>query len=101
MVFSKEQFEEIGPFYMDDFPVDSNDQDLMLKIFNHLPTHLQGLAIQWGCSDTVFRDDVFVFMIKTQFGLDSSKEYYENPITKAILRSGENIMIDFERMKRG
>ena len=99
MEYTKEQFKEIGPFYVDDFPIDDNDQDLMLKLFNHLPPHLQGLAIEWGCSETEFRDKVFVALIKSQFGMDVDT-YYSNVITTQIRESDECITINFDLLKR-
>lgn len=29
-----------------------------------LPEEIKGTAIQWGCSDTVFRDDMYVWLQK-------------------------------------
>lgn len=97
--YTKEQFDEIGPFYVDDFPIDDTNQDLMLKLFNHLPPHLQSLAIEWGCNETQFRDDVFTALIKSQFGL-SVDEYYTNELTTRIRESNECININFDLLKR-
>ena len=36
----------------------------ILEYFNMLPDHIKGLAMQWGTSDTVFRDDMYVWLEK-------------------------------------
>lgn len=100
MIFTKEQYDKIGHIEFCDFPIDGRDEELSLKIFNHLPEHIQGAAVQWGCSDTVVRDDIFEFLIETQFGM-SCKEFYKNGMITAIRKSGQNIGIDFEAMKKG
>ncbi len=38
-----------------------NDEQVR-KLFNNLPEELQGLAVQWGVSDTAFRDDLFAWL---------------------------------------
>lgn len=44
--FTKEQFDQIGPFHIDDVPVlQDKDQDYMLRLFNILPESLKGLAV--------------------------------------------------------
>jgi hypothetical protein len=29
------------------------------RIWDSIPEYIQGTAIQWGCSDTVFRDNLY------------------------------------------
>ena len=98
MKFTKEQFEEIGPFYIDDFPINDNDQDLMLQVFNCLPSDEQGLAIAWGCNDTVFRDNVFELLCDTQLGMTCA-EYYESKVAKDYFDNGTLITIDLSKIK--
>lgn len=38
-----------------------SDEDIQ-KIWDLLPQDLQGIAIQWGCSDSVFRDDLYEWL---------------------------------------
>ncbi len=45
----------------------SYDEAELRSIWDNLPDHIQGQAIQWGCSDTVFRDNFFEF-IKEKLG---------------------------------
>lgn len=76
MKFTREQFKEMGNLYLDDLPFDDSNEDLMLELFNHLPSDLQGLAVSWGLNDTVFRDDLFEYLLENQFGW-SINEYYD------------------------
>ena len=39
-------------------------EEQILDFFNMLPDHIKGLAMQWGTSDTVFRDDMYVWLEK-------------------------------------
>lgn len=32
------------------------------EIWNSLPEHIQGTALQWGCNDTVFRDNLYEWL---------------------------------------
>jgi len=77
MKFTKEQYDEMGPLYLDDLPFDNKNKAKMLELFNNLPSDLQGLAVSWGMNDTVFREDVFVLLLETQFGC-TPKEYYDH-----------------------
>jgi hypothetical protein len=98
MKLTREQFDEIGKFYLDDFPVSSN-QDIMFELFNNLPSHIQGEAISWGFNDTVFRDNVFEFLCKNQLGI-TCKEYYKSKIAKDYFDNGVLIELDSEKMKK-
>jgi hypothetical protein len=75
MIFTKEQFESMGSFSIDDFPFDWNDESKCLELFNHLPSQHQGTAVSWGLSDTVFRDDTFELLVKVFYGM-SVKQFY-------------------------
>jgi len=43
MILTKEQFTNLGEFHIDDFPIDSTDQDFMFRLFNSLPDNIQVL----------------------------------------------------------
>ena len=100
MKLTREQYDEIGKFYLDDFPVDSRDQDLMFEIFNLLPKQERMLAIEWGFSDTVFRDNVFEFLCKNQLGM-TCKEYYKSEVARNYFDNRIAVKIDFEKLKNG
>lgn len=97
MEFTKEQFEEIGPWYFHDLCFDSSDQEVMRKIFNLLPSHLQGLAVSWDCDDSVFRDDVYVYLLKNQFDM-TPEEYRESEIGKDFFENGTYQEVDFDKL---
>ncbi len=98
MKFTREQYNEIGDnFHSDDFPIDSNNQDLMFEVFNNLPDHIQGLAVQWGFYDSVFGDDVFVFLCKNQYNM-TTKEYYKSNYFDNYIEKDE-FSFDIEKMK--
>jgi len=98
MKLTRAQFDEIGKFYLDDFPINDSDQNLMFDIFNNLPTHEKMLAIEWGFNDTVFRDNVFEFLCKNQLDM-TCEDYYESEIAKDYFDSGYLIEIDFIKLK--
>lgn len=81
MEITREMFDEIGPFYMDDLAIDDGDQDLMFEVFKSLPLHDQHIALEWGCNDTVFRDNAFEFLCKKLLNM-TCEEYYESDIFK-------------------
>jgi len=78
MKLTREQFDEIGPFYLDDFCIE-DDQDVMFRLFKTLPWHIQCIAIEWECGDTVFRDEAFTYLCKTAFDM-TTKEYYKSEV---------------------
>lgn len=41
---------------------DSYTPEELLELFNTLPAEIQGIALSWGLSDTVFRDCVFEYL---------------------------------------
>ena len=98
MEFTKEQFEEIGPWHFHDLCFDSSDQDFMHKIFNLLPNHLQGIAVSWGCHDSVFRDDAYEYLVKNQFDM-TCEEYSKSEIGKEFFKNGTHQQFDFEKLK--
>lgn len=98
MKFTKKQFDEIGPWHFHDLCFDSTNQTTMLKIFNLLPSNLQGLAVSWGCDDSVFRDDVFEYLVENQFGM-TVKEYYESNIFNWFMKKDVYQKISFKKLK--
>jgi len=98
MKFTKKQFDEIGPWHFNDLCFDSTNQTTMLKIFNLLPSYLQGSAISYGCNDTVFRDDVFEYLIENQFDM-SVEEYYNSDIFNLFMKKDVYQKISFKKLK--
>lgn len=98
MKITREMFDEIGPFYLDDFAIDSSDQDFMYEVFTMLPSHEQHLALEWGCSDTVFRDNVFEFLCKAILDM-TCEEYYASSVFKEYINNGTLIVPKNEIME--
>jgi len=94
MIFTKEQWaDEMSDFHVDDFPVDSSDQGEMLRLFNILPTLIQGQALCWGCSDTEVRGNIFKYLCDMAFD-QTVEEYYESDNLKNYLEHGQVIPMD-------
>lgn len=100
MIFSREQFDSIGPFHLDDFPLNTSNQDLMFEIFNRLPQHIQGNAVAWGCSDTPFREEAFEYLCNKLLGLTIEK-YYDSAYAKDYFDNGMEIEVDLTKIKEG
>ncbi len=74
MKFTREQYESMGDFYLDDLEI-NQDREKMFELFNELPQNIQAIAVQWGFNDTEFRDSAFVFLVKKLFN-KTVEEYY-------------------------
>jgi hypothetical protein len=98
MKFTRKQFDEIGPWHFNDLCFDSTNQTTMLKIFNLLPSHLQGQAVSWGCDDSVFRDDVFEYLCENQFDMTVEK-YYESDKFHWYIKKDYHQKISFKKLK--
>jgi methylaspartate ammonia-lyase len=77
MQFTRQQFNELGPFYVDDFPIDDKDQDFMFKVFNKLPQDLQGEVISHGFNDTVVRENILEYLCEKVYNM-SIEQYYDS-----------------------
>lgn len=80
-------------FYLDDFPVCGKNQPLMMHLFNKLPVQIQNLAIEFGFSDTVFKDSAFEYLLETQLNM-TPKEYYASKIAADYFNKGKHIKIE-------
>jgi len=104
MKITRQQYDEIcedsGNFYMDEFPINDADQDLMFELFNNLPPHEISLAIEWGFNDTVFRDNIFEFMCENQLNM-TCEEYYKSDIARDYFDNNKLIELDFNKLKNG
>lgn len=73
--------------YLDDLPFNltKDESDYLLSI---IPEDIAYTGMQWGFSDTVFRDELFVYIIKEKLKFPSTKEYYESDIFKELREKG-------------
>ena len=81
MIFTQEQFNKISPFYLDDLNINSNDQSFMFKVFNLLPDYLQCEVIEWGFSESLTREKIFIYLIKKIYNI-TIDDYYKNKMYK-------------------
>ena len=86
MIFTKEQYDTLEPLVLNDLCLDINGESAF-NLFNALPQYLQGLYLQHG-SDTLFNDDLFVYLIDKLFKCTPS-EYYEMEIAKMYFKNSE------------
>jgi hypothetical protein len=87
MKFTREQFDELGPFYVDEFPIDDKDQDFMFHIFNSLSQVIQGQVVMWGFSDTEVREKIFEHLCEKVYKM-SIEQYYESEYSKVYFEEG-------------
>ena len=97
MKFTRDQYNEIDKLYIDDFPINDGDQDLMFNLFNNLDEYLQGMSIQWGFSDTGVRLGIFEELCNKLLGM-TIREYYKSEIYKEYINSGKYIDIDLMKL---
>ena len=79
MNITREQFDSMGIFSLDDIAIDHLNDKLMFEIFKRLPSNIQQLAFQYSLQDTEFKDEAFVYLIKKLFNM-TSEEYYKSSL---------------------
>jgi hypothetical protein len=61
----REDYNAMHDVILEALNLESEISDKTIKtIWDNLPEHIQGDAIQWGCDDTVFRDNMYVWLEK-------------------------------------
>lgn len=93
MKFTREQFDEIAPFHMDDLPFNTQDQDKMFEVFNLLPDDIKADAVSWGLNDTVVRENIFKLCCE-KLGFKNTNEYYKSDIFRNYCDNGKDISLD-------
>ena len=73
--------------YLDDLPFNLTKEESDY-LFSLLPDHIAGLGTQWGYDDTVFREDVFKYIVKEKLGFSDTKEYYKSEVFKNYQDNG-------------
>jgi len=74
--------------YMDDLPfeLDASETEAFLK---KIPEEISSIGIQWGFNDTVFRDNLFEYIVKKILNFESVDKYYESDVFKKYIEKGE------------
>lgn len=44
------------------YPANMLTDDLIKTYWDKLPEEIKGIAVQWGCDDSVFRDEMYVWL---------------------------------------
>jgi len=67
--------------YLDDLPFNltKEESDYLMQ---QIPSEISSLATQWGYGDTVFRDNLFEYIIKEKLKYSSVDEYYASDVFK-------------------
>ncbi len=83
------------------FNLDERETEAFLR---KLPEEISSIGIQWGFSDTVFRDNLFEYVVKEILHFESVEKYYESDIYKKYVEKGEllsnNVLLgDVHRFK--
>ncbi len=66
----------------------SYTQKELEKLFEELPENIKMTAIQWGMSDTVFGDDVYVHFSPKGVSVEASKKDENGRTPKLIITTG-------------
>lgn len=85
MKFSREQFDKLGRFYLDDFPYKFS-KDELFELFNSLSDYLQSQVVEWGFSDTPTREAIFVEVL-SRLGF-TPEQYYESELAQKYFKQG-------------
>lgn len=79
--------------YMDDLPfnLDERESEALLR---KLPEEVSSIGIQWGFNDTVFRDDLFEYVVKEILHFENIEKYYESDVFKEYKEKGKLLSND-------
>ncbi len=66
VILEKEDLDAMHDVVVNALDVEPTPEQI-LKLWESLPEDIQGKAIQWGSSDTVFRDEVYEWLIETNY----------------------------------
>lgn len=61
VTLEKEDFDHMHDVIYDVLGYEPTNEQIQ-AIWDKLPEEIQGTAIQWGCSDTVFREDMYEWL---------------------------------------
>jgi len=61
VVLERSDFDAMHDVIFDVKGAEPTDEQIQ-KIWDLLPEDIQGTAIQWGCNDTVFREDLYEWL---------------------------------------
>lgn len=73
--------------YLDDLPFNltQDESDYLMSI---IPENIAHTGIQWGYNDTVFRDELYEYIVKEKLKFSSVEEYLKSDIAKEYFEKG-------------
>lgn len=74
--------------YMDDLPFNLNEQETE-RLMQKIPVHIAATGREWGFNDTVFRDNLFVYIVKEILHFPTTDDYYKSDVFKSYSEKGE------------
>ena len=66
VVLEQEDLDAMHDVILDALYIEPTNEQI-LEVWNKLPQDIQGTAIQWGSSDTVFRDELHQWLTENDF----------------------------------
>jgi hypothetical protein len=66
VVLEQEDLDALHDVILEALDIEPTPEQI-LQVWNKLPEDIQGTAIQWGSSDTVFRDNVYEWLTDNDF----------------------------------
>lgn len=71
-VLEKEDFDAMHDVIVDVVGVTPTNVQIQ-KLWDEMPEHIKGTAVEWGCNDSVFRDNMYVWLSKNLSTWDKIK----------------------------
>jgi hypothetical protein len=69
--------------HIDDLPFELNESETQL-LLKKIPESIASIGIQWGFSDSVFRDNLFEHIVTKILHFESIDSYYESDVFKDL-----------------
>ena len=61
VVLEQSDFDSMHDVVSEVMENDPSNEEIQ-KLWNVMPDHIKGMAFQWGCNDTVFRDKMYTWL---------------------------------------
>jgi len=89
--------------YLDDLPFNLDEQETE-RLMQKIPEHIAATGREWGFNDTVFRDNLFEYIVKEILHFPTIEDYYKSDVFKSYSEKNEplpNSMLigDVQRFK--
>lgn len=92
VVLEQEDFNHMHDVILEVLDVEPTQKQIQ-EIWDKLPDDIKGTAIEWGCSDTVFRENLYVWLKDTNFKFEDEPSYIGKVINAEILSSDKKARI--------